>query len=120
MSDKEQATRLADGERGHVVVSRTQDGHLAAVTRQDDEHRILSVIADTASLRERIAALEADLRSEVEWRASACAEIAALEAALAERDEVLEIARQALESHMAQTRVIQRSVDALRAIEEVR
>ena len=45
--------------------------------------------------------------------------IAALEAALAERDKVIEQARVALEYHMAQTRPIQLTIDVLRVIQEV-
>ena len=39
-------------ERGEVVVTFTQDGQIQAVTRQDEEGRILSVIAESKVLQQ--------------------------------------------------------------------
>ncbi len=48
-----QAARIAELEgRGEVVVTKNYKGQIVAVTRQDDEGRILSVLAESAAMQQ--------------------------------------------------------------------
>lgn len=57
---------LADQPVGHVVVTKDALGQIVAVTRQDDEGRILSVISESVppSITQMAAALTRRLRKE--------------------------------------------------------
>lgn len=46
------AAAMVQAPKGEVVVTKTQEGQIVAVTRQDEEGRILSVIAESAPQQE--------------------------------------------------------------------
>lgn len=61
------ALREASKNQGEIVITKTEDGQIVAVTRQDEEGRILEVIAEAATQREQPAASNPEPQAQAGW-----------------------------------------------------